>query len=399
MAGHSERRARRRLFLAAGFRPFFLLAGAYGAASVLLWIAMLTGAGAPPAALPPMLWHAHEMLYGVIAAALAGFLLTAMANWTGTAPLAGVGLATLVGLWLAGRIAVWLPPSVPYVAVAIVDVAFLPVLAGYAARVLLAAGNRRNLVLVAVIGGFAAGNLLVHLDAWGLAPGWGRIGLVLGVDAIALMLAIIGGRIVPAFTSNALAARGEPHAMPAMPWLTRLGPASVALLLVADLAAPGTPLVAAAGLAAAALNAARLARWRGGRSLGDPLLWVLHLGFLWLAAGLALKGLAALSPALPESAALHAIGIGAAGTMILAVMTRATLGHTGRPLVAPRGIALAYLAVSGAAVLRIAATLPTGLPILALLHGAAGLWAFAFALFTAVAAPMLLRPRADRRPG
>lgn len=389
------------VFFSYGFRPFFLLAGVYAVLPVLAWLVWLLIhllGGAPRAlttSFPALLWHGHEMLFGYVPAVMAGFFLTAMPNWTGTKPMHGAPLMMLVALWVAGRLVMWFGVALPGTVVAAVDLAFLPVLLLVVTVTLLRAGNRRNLVLAAILAAMIAGNAMVHLEVLGVVEDVARPGLVLGADAVALLLAIIGGRIIPAFTRTALDSGGAQN-LGAAPWLDGLAIFSVAAVLLADALFPGTPVVAAAA-AAAILNGARLVRWRGLATRRQPILWILHLGFFWLVVAFALKAAAAAEMFAP-SAALHALTIGAIGSLTLGVMSRAALGHSGRPLVAPSPLALAYVLVSLAALARILG--PVLLPALYMqaVLAAGVLWAIAFALFVAVYTPILLRPRVDGLP-
>lgn len=369
-----------------GFRPFFLAAGLWAAGALMLWLAVLWGDVALPTAFDPVTWHAHEMLFGFVAAAVAGFLLTAVPNWTGRMPLQGLPLAGLVGLWLAGRVAVTFSAWIGLPAAAALDLAFPAALLGAVGREVLAGRNWRNLPICLALAALLLANALVHLDAIGLASA-GSAGLRLGVAVPIALITLVGGRIVPSFTSNWLRKRGETR-LPAS-----FGPFDRATLLL-TLAAllfwsvtPADPLTALALLAAGFANLLRLARWRGQRTLAEPLVAVLHLGYAWIPGGILLIGMGALAPDLvPSVAGLHALTAGAIGTMTLAVMTRATLGHTGRPLTADRAAVVIYGCVTLGAVFRVIAPLVPSLPMLAL---SALLGAAAFLLFAAVYGPLL----------
>jgi uncharacterized protein involved in response to NO len=382
--------------LADGFRPFFLLAAIEAALALVLWVADFTGLAALPGSWPGVLWHGHEMLWGFAAAGLAGFMLTAVPSWTGTAPLRGVRLLLLVLVWLAGRISMCGATALPAPLVALVDLAFLPLLAAAVAPKLIA-GGARNLVLLAILALFWTGDILTHLGAAGRLADGGMAGLRLGIDTLLIAITLIGGRIIPAFTTNSLRRRGAgglPHSLPALD--------GAAVLLMAGLAAghwllPASPGLGVLALAAAAAQGLRLARWRPWTARGEPLLAVLHLGYGWLVLGLALEGAALLSQGawLPASSALHAETAGAIGTMLMAVMSRAGLGHTGRALRAPPAVIAAYALLSAGALLRVAGPL-AGQATLALLALSGLAWALAWAIFAAVYAPILTRPRIDR---
>jgi uncharacterized protein involved in response to NO len=369
-------------------RPFFLLAGLYAVLPMVAWLAWLgldiaVFPGGAPVSLAA--WHGHEMVFGFAAAVIGGFMLTAVPNWTGAPPLGGPPLAMLAALWLAGRVAMWLPGLVSPVVVASLDLVFLPVLGIFVAGPLLRAGQRRQLIFLVLLAILFAANLLFHLDAAGLGPDrWDLDGMgnLLGVNLVILLVTIVGGRVISSFTGNWLRAEGVDAPIRQGGVLDGLTIAATAAVLVADVAEPYGMTAGALALAAAALHLARLAGWRTRLVLGCPILWILHLGYAWLVVGFACKGAALLFDLLPPSAALHALTVGAIGSMTLGVMSRAALGHTGRELRAAPAITVAYVLVSVAAVLRMAGlVLPSG-----------GLWALAFAIFTVVYFPILVRP-------
>ncbi len=377
--------------LSHGFRPFFLGAGIWAATVVALWLAILTGRLELSSAFDPMVWHAHEMLFGFVAAAIAGFLLTAIPNWTGRLPVRGWRLGLLFALWCAGRAASGFSASIGPGPAAALDLAFLTAFAGLVLREIVAGGDRRNLPIAAIIALLAVSNLLVHLEALGLAP-TARLGLRLGMADVAFLLTLVGGRIVPSFTRNWLAKRGEAVLPAPFGRLDRLAIAASAAAGLAWSFAPEAGVTGALALLAAAAIAARLARWRGHRTLAEPLVWVLHLGYGWLVAGFALLGASVFFSALDPTAALHALTAGAMGTMMLAVMTRATLGHTGRRLSAGPGTTAIYGLVSLAVLARVLAPLMSGsAPILLGLSGFS--WIAAFGLFVALYGPLLVLPR------
>jgi uncharacterized protein involved in response to NO len=375
--------------LSYGFRPFFLGAGIVAPLALVLWLATLGHGLSLPTAFAPAAWHAHEMLFGFAMAAVAGFLLTAVPNWTGRLPLNGWPLAGLVGLWLAGRIlalaSAWTGPM----AAAAVDLAFPLVLLGVVAREVTAGRNWRNLPVCIALSSLLLANLLTHLEALGVAA-TSALGERLGIATLALLVALIGGRIVPSFTTNWLR-RGGAAALPAA-----FGPVDKAALaltvaaLLAWLALPDGPVNGALLVAAGIAHAWRLARWQGHRTLAEPLLAVLHLGYGWLALGLLMIGVDALRGTFGLH--LHALFVGCFGTMILAVMTRATLGHTGRELRAGPATTAIFALVSLAALLRLGAHAAGG-AYLTLVSLAGLAWIAAFALFLAVYGPMLLSAR------
>lgn len=381
-----------------GFRPFFLAAGLYAVIAVGAWAWILVAGRAPFGELPPHLWHGHEMLFGFIGAAIAGFLLTAVPSWTGSRGFAGAPLVLLSALWLAGRVAFASAAVLPWPAVAAAELAFLPLLAFLIGRSLVQERNRNfpMLVIVAVLWG---------IDGWFLwalaAADYLQAGLALrtGIGVLLLLVTVIGGRIVPAFTANALRARGIAAEITTRKPVEVATIGSMALAVVVDALAPGQQAAGIVALIAALAQAVRLAGWRSLRTFDDPIVWVLHAAYAWLPLGLALKAVHLLAGAPWAAQWLHALTIGVAAMMIMAVMTRASLGHTGRPLVVARSIAVAYALLLGAALVRVfgPALLPASY--LATVETAALLWIAAFAIYVAVYAPILTRERADGKPG
>lgn len=377
--------------LSAGFRPFFLLAALWAAFAIPAWLAAYFHGHAPGGALPAITWHAHEMIAGTGLAAVAGFLLTAIPNWTGRLPLRGTPLAVLVVLWLAGRLGLVFSGTLGAGTAAILDLAFPLALAVVVARELVAGRNWRNLPMLAALALLGASTLLTHLGALGLADTT-ALGHRLGIATLLALIALVGGRIIPGFTRNWLA-----RVRPGGPMPEPMGRADLAALLVtlaglaAWVAASGTRtssvLLVAAGLAAAF----RLARWRSLATLREPLLLVLHAGYAWLAGGLLALGASGLLETLPPSVPMHALTAGAIGTMVLGVMTRASLGHSGRPLAATPGTIAAYLLVTFGALLRVIAPFT---PAYGLVLSVAGLaWSGAFLAYACAYGPLLLRSR------
>jgi uncharacterized protein involved in response to NO len=362
-----------------GFRPFFLGAGLWALAAMLLWIAALQGYLAIPTAFDPVAWHVHEMLFGFVVAAIAGFLLTAIPNWTGRMPLQGLSLAGLAAVWLAGRLAVYGSERIGPGIAAALDLGFLVLLLGVVLREILAGRNWRNLPIPVVLLGLLAANALTHAEAAGIAA-TGALGRRLAIGIVVLLISLIGGRIIPSFTLNWLKKRGEARLPARFGALDRVAVGLVAGALAAWVIAPESGLAGAAMVAAGLAALIRLARWRGDLTFAEPLVWSLHLGFVWVPVGLLLTGLGALLPGVPPIAGLHALTAGAMGGMTLAVMTRATLGHTGLPLAADRWTAAVYLLVAAAAALRVAAPFSAE-GYLALLWAAGLAWCVAFGLF------------------
>lgn len=388
------------VLLEVGLRPFFLAGAAWAVGALAVWVAALAGLVAPGGdAYGALAWHAHEMVYGVGAAIVCGFLLTAVPSWTGQPKLVGWPLAALVGVWLAGRIAMAAPDALGVPVVAALDLAFLAILALRTAWQIRASRNWRNLPMVAGPVLLLAGNALTHAGAAGMVPGGGAFGAKLGLASIVLMIALIGGRVVPAFTRNWLVGTGRGGPLPAEPG--RLD-AAVLLATVAAFALwlgwPASPVTGAVAAVVCAGHLARLARWRGWRTGGEALVWVLHLGYLWVPIGFGLMAAAAFAPgAVPEPAVLHAFSAGATGTMMLAMMTRATLGHTGRALTADRATVLVYLLVNLAAIARLAAALSPELYGVAIQVAGTG-WILAFGLYLASYGPKLCASRVDGGP-
>lgn len=385
--------------LAAPFRLFFLLAAVHAAGAMAAWIGQLTGSLALPLAWAGPSWHAHELLFGTLPAALAGFLLTAMANWTGTAPLSGRPLAALAALWAAGRLGLWFSAGALPVLVALVDMAFPLTLGIYATTVLVRQGHHRSLLLMAAVAALAAASLSSHLGNTGVVPGAAGYAQELALSAALTLMVIIGGRITPAFTNNWLQRQGRPRAAQARPALERLVLGSTLALLAASLLALPEPWVAPLALLAAAANGARLAGWSGWQARSEPLLWILHLGYGWIVLAMALRGAAPMLDGLSASAWLHATGAGAMGTLILAVATRVALGHTGRTLALSSGGLAIYLLILGAGLVRTAVAVLPGAPYREGLMLAAGGWIGAFLLYALLYGPILARPRPDGRPG
>ncbi|HJU15439.1 MAG TPA: NnrS family protein [Stellaceae bacterium] len=382
-------------FLTQGFRPFFLAAGVWAAAALLLWLGMLTHGTALPSRFDPLAWHIHEMLFGFVMAAIGGFLLTAIPNWTKRLPVGGRPLALLASLWLLGRLACLVSAWVPAWLATAADLSFPALLCAVAAREIVAGRNWRNLPMVVPAAVLGLANLLMHLEAAGIVLGSRGLGWRLGLAAALALISVVGGRIVPSFTRNWLVRRDEAHLPAARDGLDRAALGTLHAGLFGWAFAPGLPLFGLLLVLGAALNLWRLVRWRGYRTGAEPLLLVLHIGYFWLVLGSALLGLSALGAGVPQSAAIHALTAGAIGTMILAVMTRATRGHTGRTLAADRGTTAIYLLVTVAAVCRVVAGFGAG-PVMPLLIASGGLWIAAFGLFVLAYGPMLILPRPAR---
>ena len=383
--------------LTQGFRPFFLAAGLWSATTLALWITMLMTGIELPSRFDPLAWHIHEMLFGFVMAAIAGFLLTAVPNWTKRLPVSGAPLAVLAGLWLLGRVACLVSARLPdWLAIA-ADLAFPVALATVVAREIVAGRNWRNLPMTAPIAVLGIANLLMHLEAADISVPAG-LGWRLGLAAIIVLVSVVAGRIVPSFTRNWLAKRPD-AALPASPgWIDRAALGLLHAGLFGWAAFPDFRPVGALLLAGAVLNARRLLRWRGGATLAEPLLFILHVGYGWLVLGAALLGLATLGSGVPTSAAIHALTAGAVGTMVLAVMTRATRGHTGQALSADHVTVAIYVLVNLAALTRVAAVFAEAWTV-PLLAASAAFWIAAFTLFVFLYGPLLMLPQGGKRPG
>lgn len=377
------------------FRPFFLAAALWAALALALWILVFLTGGTLPSRFDPLTWHIHAMLLGFVPAAIAGFMLTAIPNWTGRPPIQGARLIGLVTLWLLGRIVCLISAMLPLWLAAFIDLAFPVALCAVAAREIIAARNWRNLMMPLPIAVLAIANLLMYLELAQFNVPTG-LGWRIALAAIIALVSAIAGRIIPAFTRNWLVKRQAAH-LPAAH--RRIDSAALATLhtgLLGWAFFPRLPLVGVVLLFAAAFNFWRLARWRGTATRREPLLAILHLGYGWVALGAALLGASLFSDLLPESAAIHAFTAGAIGTMILAVMTRVALGHTGRPLEADRVTTLIYGAITLAAVARTAAPFVKGF-YFALLEISALLWFASFLGFAWKYASILTMPRPDPR--
>ncbi|WP_371227262.1 NnrS family protein [Roseovarius sp. 2305UL8-3] len=382
------------------YRIFFLCAGLYAVLALLVWEAWLGAQAAGssvlalPFAPPPHLWHAHEMIFGYASAALGGFFLTAVPNWTGSKAVGHVFVWLVVACWLAGRVVMWLSGALPPLAVAVIDLAFLPLLGLKIALMLIKRPKRQNVAFLVFLSLIWVGNLMVHLEWMGLSDDTLYNGLRVGLIGLCLMIAVLGGRVTPAFTRNAMKKAGVVEA----DWPNSRKPvdmvamAGMALLLPGLLFGLPDMLVGAVALVAGIAQMVRVLFWRPLWTLNQPILWALHLAMLMLGLGMVLWGLS-LFGAGSEVAAIHVLGIGAVGGMTLAVMSRAVLGHTGRALQAPSAVALAYGLIALAAGLR---WLATGLgedwyfPAV-LLTG--GLWISAFMLYLVALWPALTGPR------
>ena len=374
------------VLLSYGFRPFFLFGAIYAALAILAWLPIFNSELALSTAFGPIDWHVHEMLYGFLPAVVTGFLLTAIPNWTGRLPIQGTPLLILFTVWLGGRVAVTFSAEIGWLLAAIFDVSFLVLVVAATAREIVAGKNWRNLRVVGLVTLLLAGNIAFHLEAH--FKGSAEYGARIGIAAVVLLLAVIGGRIIPSFTRNWLA-RENPGRLPAA--FARFDVVVILLSAVALamwIAQPSGKTTAAALAAVGVLHVVRLARWAGDRTWRDRLVLVLHVGYAFVPLGFLLAAAAAID-LVPADAGTHAWMVGAAGTMTLAVMTRASLGHTGNALNASAVTQTIYAAVVIAALARICSSLEPGWSD-QLLHVAAFAWVLAFFGFAASYGPILV---------
>ncbi len=373
-----------------GFRPFFLLAGVWAPLALALFVASIEGWLSVPTALDPIAWHFHEMIFGFVVAAMAGFLLTAIPNWTGRLPLQGVPLIVLVVLWLGGRLAMATSAIIGNAAAAVIDIAFLAVLLTAITREILAGKNWRNLPIVIAVGVLLAGNVIFHAGQLDLYDDTTGPRLIIAV--VIILISVIGGRIIPSFTRNWLAAR-KAKRLPAPTDKFDLLTLAVTIFTLAWWTIfPFAEMTGILALVSSLLNAVRLSRWLGLSTTPEALVWVLHLGFVWIPVGLFLIGISNLWGNIPQIVAVHAFTAGAMGTMILAVMSRATLGHTGHSLTASPLLTLAYVLLTLSVMVRVAAPF-FAVVYLPMLLVAAAAWISAFVFFLVSCGPHLLRPK------
>jgi uncharacterized protein involved in response to NO len=364
--------------LASGFRPFFLLGSIYTGLAVLVWLPVFYGELTLTSAFAPRDWHVHEMLYGYLPAVITGFLLTAIPNWTGRLPMRGMPLLALVAVWIAGRVAVTLSAETGWLIAMLIDASFLSLVAAAAAREILAGRNWRNLNVVLLVLLLLAGNVAFHLEAH--FHGAAETGIRIGIAVVVLLISLIGGRIIPSFTRNWLV-RENPGRLP-VPFgrFDMIIVAISALALLSWLVDGNSQLTGAALALTGLLHSVRLGRWAGDRTWRERLLLILHVGYAFVPLGFLLNAASAFG-LVPAGAGIHAWMAGAAGIMTLAVMSRATLGHTGQRLTASATTQLIYAAIIVAALARICAAIdPSHYG--PLLHLAAFAWAAAFLGFS-----------------
>ena len=376
--------------LSYGFRPFFLLGSLQAGTAILFWLPLYYGQLSTFSNFSPVDWHIHELLFGYLAAVVTGFLLTAIPNWTGRLPVQDFRLLALVLLWIAGRVTVFFSAKTGWLPSAVMDCSFLLAVVIAAATEIVAGRNWRNLKVLLPVATLLAANVLFHVEAH--FQGVSDLSRRLGLGAVVVLITIIGGRIIPSFTRNWLV-REKPGRLPAPFGKFDIG--TIALSAVGLAAWTFFPDSTGTGMLLVAcgfFNAVRLARWAGDRTLSDPLVLILHIAFAFVPVGLLLAGLAAFVPEeIPAVAGIHAFAVGATACMTLAVMTRATLGHTGRELKASRGTCSVFVAIVLAAIFRIGAAFAPAQPML--LHISAALWIASFIGYAGLFGGMLVRPR------
>ena len=374
-----------------GFRPFYLGTALLACLAVPLWIAIFLGRIQVPLPMSPLLWHAHEMLFGFAAGVVVGFLLTAVKAWTGLETARGPLLGALALLWLAARLASLVAPYAVY---ATLDMLLLPAVAAVLLRVLIKAGNKRNIPLICLLLLMAAANLVFHLSVLGIVAVPAVSALYAELALILMVVSVITGRVVPMFTRNVTP--GLVINMPRKFELSLLAVTAVTLALWV-FAAPA-PVVLVASLAAGVMHAVRLWKWHPQVTFKRPILWILHASYAWLPLGFVLLALAQLGWVVP-SLAVHAFAVGVIGGLIIGMVTRTARGHTGRPLQPSRGEVVAYALVMLAAVLRVLVPAVQPAWYAYALEGAACLWAIAFAIYLVIYTPWLMRTRLDGKDG
>lgn len=373
------------------FRPFYIGAAAFACLAVPLWLAAFFGHLTLNAKIDPLLWHAHEMLFGFAAAVIMGFLLTAGKAWTGLATPRGAYLGALAGMWLAARIAAL---AAPYAVYAVLDVLLLPAVAAVLLDVLLRAGNKRNLPLAAILALLALANLCFHLAVLGVVDLQPMRALFAALALIVMIECVMAGRVLPFFTMSATPGLK----LDEKPWVVKATLATSAIALVLWVFAPAGPITALAFALAAACHLLRQWSWQPWVTRGRPILWILHAAYLWLPIGFVLLALAQFGWVI-ESIGVHALAVGATGGLIIGMITRTARGHTGRPLKVNAVEVSAYSLVMGAAVARVLLPIVAPQWFVVSLWIAAIAWSLAFLLYLAVYAPWLMRTRLDGKDG
>lgn len=391
----AEQHSRVAALFAKGFRPFFLLAALHAIVMLPLWLANHAGALEGTEYFRPSSWHAHEMVFGFSVAVIAGFLLTAVSNWTKKPTATSWLLGLLCVVWLLGRVAPFLAPHIPNVVTAALSLAFLPLLVVVLAKPIFEAGSRRNYGIVLALAALSAAQVVTHVGAIQGNYVWEMAGSKAGVYLVIVLILVVGGRVVPLFTRNATKDEG----IRSIRALDLLSIASAVAVAVMDMAQVHHRWVGVAAAIAAVFSLGRAVHWGFRASLRVPLLWVLHLGYLFVPVGFGLRALSELVPLIGTSTALHALTAGAIGTLTLGMMVRVSIGHTGRPMVCPRVLTVAFVFMIAAACLRVIAPLVGGAGLSHMLYTSGVLWSLAFLIYLVRIGPILTKPRPDGRPG
>ena len=383
-----------RVLLSIGFRPFYLLGAVFAVVAMAAWLVVFTGIAYFGGYLQGMSWHSHEMVFGFSMAVMTGFLFTAVRNWTGLPTPSGWVLGAIAAVWIAARILLVVGPASIGV---ILDVLFLPLVTIGIAIPVFRSRNKRNFKVVAIVAVLAILHFVFHLALNGVLPAsLSRPALFAAIDVFVILFAVVGGRVIPAFTRNAV-----PDANPVHRTWVEVGAFGLLLLLAVttltggELALPAGQTALLAFLAAAA-HGLRLALWQPGRTLGHPLLWMMPVAYSWLPLALVLRGLAGLALVVP-GAWIHALTAGALTSLMVAMMMRSTLGHTGRELKASRVDVVVFLLLQLGAVIRVLSGTVGDHRTMTILAGLS--WTAAFIVFLLRYAPMLLRHRVDGKPG
>ncbi len=380
-----------------GFRPFFFVAGLYAILPLLVWILYLNEIIDPDISM--VSWHAHEMLFGFVAAAINGFLLTAVPKWTNTPSAKGNQLKLIFSLWIIGRIVFWLIlfSDHPIFKLMLFLDLLLPIYQiNRLGRLFIKANSKRNFIIVAILTILTIANLLVILDINNFTSGTAKIGFILAANTLLMMIAIIAGRVTPNFTRGYLQGKNIPCTIRSFRFIEISSIALLAAIIIADLIAPHSLFSSIVALLAFSVHLIRFSFWQSTKTLDNPILWVLHLGYIWFLATLFLKGSEYFFD-LPYSLYLHALTVGTLGTFIIGIMSRASLGHTGRALQAKLIIVTAYILITLAAITRIITPFNyfdynLGVNISSLF------WVSAFTFFLWIYTPIFFRPRADGKP-
>jgi uncharacterized protein involved in response to NO len=371
-----------------GFRTFYSLASIFAIVAIILWLSAFAGFASTGAYLPGVVWHSHDMLFGFAIAVISGFLLTAVRNWTGLPTPTGAVLAMMAALWLAARILIVTGPAA---IAALVDVMFLPVLAIAIAGPILRSKNKRNYKVLAIILMLAVSHGVYHLASLGYTEAWlARTSLFVSIDILIILMAIVGGRVIPAFTRNAIPSATSRHE----PWVEVITFASMILVVVVTSLAgfwvPPPIFMALLLIIAAASHATRLVLWDPVKTIHDPLLWMLPAAYSWIPFAFLLRALAAMN-IIPAGAWIHAMTMGAVSALMLAMMMRSSLGHTGRKLVASKADMAAFLLLQVAAIVRVIASIVAGETYQQWIVASGLIWALAFLVFVTRYLPMLSR--------